>query len=107
MRIPKVPPIRRALPGVAPGAAASTRVLPETNACFRSLFIDNPQPMWVCDLKTLQFLEVNNAAVEHYGYSREEFLRMLLTDIRQTDIRRTEVRPAEDVPRLPDTAAAG
>jgi two-component system, cell cycle sensor histidine kinase and response regulator CckA len=46
--------------------------------------------MWVYDLKTLHCLEVNNAAVEHYGYSRDEFLRTLLTDI----------HPPEDVAHL-------
>jgi PAS domain S-box-containing protein len=59
------------------------------------MFADNPLPMWVYDLETLYFLEVNAAAVEQYGYSRLEFLRMRLTDI----------RPAEEVPRLKDTVA--
>ncbi|MDR7415059.1 MAG: PAS domain S-box protein [Armatimonadota bacterium] len=54
------------------------------------LFRRNPQPMWVYDLETLRFLEVNEAAVQRYGYSREEFLRMRILDI----------RPPEDVPRL-------
>lgn len=49
---------------------------------FRELFAKIPLPSWVCDLETLKFLEVNEAAVKHYGYSREEFLRMRLTDIR-------------------------
>jgi two-component system cell cycle sensor histidine kinase/response regulator CckA len=52
------------------------------DAAFRVLFIENPQPMWVHDTKSLLFLEVNNAAVERYGYSRSEFLRMSLMDIR-------------------------
>ena len=52
--------------------------------------MNNPQPMWVYDLETLQILEVNEAASQHYGYSREEFLRMQITDL----------RPNEDVPRL-------
>ena len=38
--------------------------------------------MWVFDHETLAFLEVNEAALEHYGYTREEFLRMTLKDIR-------------------------
>ena len=50
-------------------------------ARFRLLFEDNPQPMWVVDCGTLDFLEVNRAAVEHYGYSREEFLRMRASDL--------------------------
>lgn len=66
--------------------------LREREASFRLLFENNPHPMWVYDLETLAFLEVNNAAVEHYGYSRDEFLSMRLTDI----------RPAEDVPHLLD-----
>ncbi|GAB4456908.1 MAG: hypothetical protein Kow0070_07890 [Anaerolineales bacterium] len=54
------------------------------------LFQSNPLPMWVCDLETLRFLAVNDAAVEQYGYSREEFLSMRITDI----------CPEEDVSRL-------
>ena len=57
---------------------------------YRLLFEKNPLPMWVFDLKSLYFLAVNDAAVEHYGYSRNEFLRMTVKDI----------RPAEDVPAL-------
>lgn len=49
---------------------------------YRKLFMNNPFPMWVYDLKTLGFLEINNAAVDAYGYSREEFLKMNLFDIR-------------------------
>jgi PAS domain S-box-containing protein len=46
--------------------------------------------MWIYDLETLAFLDVNEAAVEKYGYNREEFLGMTLKAI----------RPVEDVPRL-------
>ena len=46
--------------------------------------------MWIYDLTTLQFLAVNNAAVERYGYERAEFLAMTIEDI----------RPPEDVERL-------
>jgi PAS domain S-box-containing protein len=41
--------------------------------------------MWLYDLETLHFLEVNDAAVYHYGYSREEFLQMQVTEIWATD----------------------
>lgn len=57
---------------------------------YRDLFDSNPHPMWVYDLETLRFLMVNDAAVSHYGYSREEFLKMTLKDI----------RPAEQIPAL-------
>jgi PAS domain S-box-containing protein len=49
---------------------------------YRLLFQSNPNPMWVFDLETLKFLEVNEAAIQHYGYSRGEFLAMTMTDIR-------------------------
>lgn len=55
------------------------------------LFATIPLPVWVCDLETLDFLEVNQAAVEHYGYSRDAFLRMKIADI----------QPPEELERLP------
>ncbi|MBC1277571.1 PAS domain S-box protein [Nostoc sp. UCD121] len=45
------------------------------------LFSKNPNPMWIYNQNNLQFLDVNEAAVAHYGYSREEFLQMRITDI--------------------------
>ena len=57
---------------------------------YRYLFENNPHPMWAYDLKTLAFLAVNEAAVNKYGYTREEFLGMTIADI----------RPVEDVQRL-------
>jgi Protein of unknown function (DUF4236) len=44
--------------------------------------------MWVFDVETLAFVEVNDAAVAHYGYSREDFLKKTIKDI----------RPPEDIP---------
>ncbi|KOQ64844.1 diguanylate cyclase [Stenotrophomonas maltophilia] len=49
---------------------------------FRLLFDRNPAPFWVFDPDTLRFIEVNDAAVRQYGYSREEFLTMSILDIR-------------------------
>jgi len=49
---------------------------------FRQLFDGSPMPMWVFDRETLRFLEVNRAAIEHYGYPRERFLEMTIRDIR-------------------------
>lgn len=48
----------------------------------RVLFSDNPTPMWIYDIETLRFLNINDAAIEHYGYSRQEFLGMTLLEIR-------------------------
>ncbi|HZF01119.1 MAG TPA: PAS domain S-box protein [Methylomirabilota bacterium] len=49
---------------------------------YRLLFQSNPNPMWVFDLESQAFLEVNEAAIQTYGYSREEFLAMTIADIR-------------------------
>ena len=46
------------------------------------MFSANPYAMWIYDSETLRFLEVNDAAVQTYGFSREEFLAMTLLDIR-------------------------
>lgn len=57
---------------------------------FRLMFRENPIPMWVYDRETLFFLEVNDAAIRRYGWTREEFLHRKITDI----------RPPSDIPRL-------
>lgn len=53
-------------------------------------FDTSPVPMWIHDRKTLAFLAVNSASLAYYGFSRTEFLRMTILDI----------RPPEDVPRI-------
>jgi PAS domain S-box-containing protein len=55
--------------------------LRQSETTFRLLFSSNPIPMWAYDVETLRFLEVNTAAVEQYGYTRERFLGMSLHDI--------------------------
>jgi len=49
---------------------------------YQILFDLSPIPKYVYDLETLQFLDVNKAAINHYGYSREEFLNMKIQDLR-------------------------
>src|ERR1700691_2346616 len=56
-------------------------------APFKVLFDSNPLPMWIYDRENLCFLDVNNAAVVRYGYSREKFLSMTILDIRPTEHR--------------------
>ncbi len=56
-------------------------VLSENGEKYRYMFDNNPQPMFIYDLSTLAFLEVNQAALVHYGFSREEFLSLTLKDI--------------------------
>lgn len=64
--------------------------LQKQNEEYRLLFESNPCPMYVLDERTLAFLAVNQSAVTHYGYAREEFLKMRAEDI----------RPPNDVPAL-------
>jgi diguanylate cyclase (GGDEF)-like protein/PAS domain S-box-containing protein len=52
---------------------------------YRILFDNNPHPMWIYDLETLGFLKVNDAAVQLYGYTSEEFRSMTLRDIRPAE----------------------
>lgn len=56
--------------------------LSESEARYSQLFHLSPQPMWVYDLETLCFLDVNIAAEKKYGYSRSELLQMTIRDIR-------------------------
>jgi two-component system, cell cycle sensor histidine kinase and response regulator CckA len=65
-------------------------LLRESEAQYRLIFDKNPHPMWIFDPTTLGFLEVNDQAVRHYGYTREEFLVMTILDI----------RPPEEIPRV-------
>ncbi|HUH32379.1 MAG TPA: PAS domain S-box protein, partial [Daejeonella sp.] len=54
---------------------------------YRDLFYLHPMPLWLYSTETYRFLDVNEAAIRHYGYSLEEFLEMTIKDI----------RPAEDL----------
>jgi PAS domain S-box-containing protein len=62
--------------------AAQAIDLGESEQQYRLLFEHNPNPMWVYDDSTREFLAVNEAAVERYGYTREEFLSMTRHDLR-------------------------
>lgn len=67
-------------------ALAKTKTDAPTLEGFNCLDFDqNATPMWVFDINTLAFVTVNDAAVNHYGYSRTEFLSMTLLDIRPSE----------------------
>jgi PAS domain S-box-containing protein len=70
--------------------AAANQALRQSEDRYRLLFDSNPHPVWVYDLQTLAFLDVNRSAVQNYGYSREEFLSKTIKDI----------RPEETIPAL-------
>jgi PAS domain S-box-containing protein len=67
----------------------------DSEAKFELLFETIPIPALLYDLKTLSILAVNRAAIQHYGYAQEEFLKLTLADI----------RPTEDVPFFLDRLA--
>src|SRR5688572_30355584 len=46
------------------------------------LFESNPMPMWMIAKSMLKIIAVNEAAINHYGYTREEFLKLSSTDLR-------------------------
>jgi PAS domain S-box-containing protein len=52
---------------------------------FSHLFAKNPQPMWINDSESYQFLVVNEAACKLYGYSQEEFLNLHFSDLLSPD----------------------
>lgn len=52
---------------------------------YRELFESNPQPMFIYAMETMEFLAVNDASVEHYGYSCHEFLQMTRRDVHSPD----------------------
>ena len=58
---------------------------------YKLLFESNPLAMWMLSLPEYDVIEVNNAALEQYGYNREEFLSLDIF---------TELRPSEDTEKL-------
>jgi PAS domain S-box-containing protein len=59
--------------------------LKESEKRYSELFRLNPQPIWIFDLETFKFVQVNHAAVELYGYTEDEFLNMTVFDLRLED----------------------
>ncbi len=74
--------------------------LRQSESTFRLLFSNNPIPMWAYDLETRRFLEVNNAAIEQYGYGRAEFLAMTIDDLAPAAPQPEESRAAPAFGRL-------
>jgi PAS domain S-box-containing protein len=64
--------------------------LKDSEKKYHNLFDLSPIPMWVFGQETLKFLNVNKAAIEHYGYSKEAFLSMTVNDI----------KPAEEIAKM-------
>jgi len=62
--------------------ARAQKALEDSELRYRMLFDIHPHPMWVVENKTLRFLAVNQAALDQYGYTREEFLKMTAEQLR-------------------------
>lgn len=69
---------------------ASEEQFKQSKQEYIDLFNHSPLPMWIFDLKTLRFLNVNEAACEHYGFSHDEFMTMNIKDI----------RPESEIPQM-------
>ena len=93
---------------VAGGAVLARRAAGEAEGRNRLLFRAHPHPMWIFDVETLGFLDVNEAAVRHYGYSRDEFLAMSVIDVTPDDDADAEMPPGGERsgPRREEVALA-
>jgi len=78
----------------------SEEALRKSEAVFRLFFANNPLPTWVMDDETLQIIQVNDAAVQQYGYAAREFTQLRMNDIWVDDKEvSNEVRPANGAAR--------
>ena len=64
--------------------------LKNSEEIYQILFTSSPLPKWVYDLDTLKILDVNEVALKRYGYTRDEFLKLTVMDL----------RPEEEIPQL-------
>ena len=87
----------------AVAAARDITALKQTQESYRRLFEHHPLPMWIFDTETLAFLDVNEAAVAQYGWTREEMLSMTILDIRPEE-EREAVRAAVTQTSVPREA---
>ena len=76
--------------------------LRQSEVRYRNLFESNPLPMWVFDLESLRFVEVNDAAVHEYGWSQAEFQRLTLLDVRPEEDRPALLAKLDRITRHPD-----
>ena len=70
---------------------------------YEQMFRASPHAMWVYDVQTLQFLDVNAAAIALYGYAREDFLSMTIADVRAEEdvpVMLEQVRYVQTVPSV-------
>lgn len=86
-------------------AAQASQV--ESERAYRAMFDNNPNPMWVCGADSLQLLAVNAAALQQYGFSRAELLRMTLYDLHWPAARAELARALQAEAHVGDVALTG
>jgi len=96
-RLDEIGKLARSFNAMATQVQHSKIQLEERAENYKLLFEKNPMPMWIMSATTLYMLEVNEAATSHYGYSKEEFLKL----------NAKELRPEEDIPRFINTITTG
>jgi PAS domain S-box-containing protein len=92
-RMDEVGKLARAFNAMAVQVQNSQKELEEKANSYKLLFEKNPMPMWIMSTTALNILDVNEAAVNHYGYTKEEFLKLNATDL----------RPEEDISKFMGT----
>lgn len=75
---------------------ATQQRLEESELKYKYLFAHSPQPAWVFDAETFRFLDVNDAAINYYGYSHREFMDMTAFDIRPESERTQFIKVASE-----------
>jgi len=71
---------------------------------YKELFTSNPNPMWIYNLDTYRFVEINPATIDKYGYTREEFLAMTVLDIRPPEDRQKVIEFIDKIKKRLDTS---
>ena len=96
-RMDEVGKLARAFNAMTIQLQNSQKELEETADSYKLLFEKNPMPMWIMSTTTFNILDVNEAAVNHYGYAKEEFLKLNSKDL----------RPEEDIPKFLNAVTNG
>ena len=73
----------------------SEMLLIESEKRYMQLFQLSPLPTWLYHAESLAFLEVNQSAIDHYGYTKDEFLSMTINDLKAKS-------KAKKTPKIPD-----
>ena len=91
-----------------PALRIAREQLRASEARYRSLFEGNPQPMVVYDRATLEIVDISNAMIKQYGYTREELRSMTVRDLQrpQDAVQLGDYRPADEAGSEPELAGA-